>query len=151
VQKGLVQIAAAMLSGNRLRQTVHTRRTSVHQAAKLVAAVLRVARVTARLAESNGSRFMTYATCRLTAKNRDQLPDPMFGNRVWATFTFLCYVCVRVVWLYRLLSCLALHCGESSAADVGCQLLLSINDVTRVSCCVCLLVSHSDTMLTTII
>jgi len=54
-QKGLVQIAAAMLSGNSLRQTVHTHRTSVHQAAKLVCALLRVARVTAGLAESNGS------------------------------------------------------------------------------------------------
>jgi len=39
-----VQIAAAMLSGNSLRQT-----------AKLVAALLRVAGVTAGLAESNGS------------------------------------------------------------------------------------------------
>jgi len=38
-----------------LRQTVHTRRASVHQAAKLVAALLRVARVTAGLTESNGS------------------------------------------------------------------------------------------------
>ena len=50
-----VQITAAMLSGNSLRQTVHTQRASVHQAAKLVAALLRVARVTAALAESNGS------------------------------------------------------------------------------------------------
>jgi len=50
-----VQITAATLSGNRLRQTVYTRRASVHQAAKLVAALLRVARVTAGLAESNGS------------------------------------------------------------------------------------------------
>jgi len=41
-------------SGNSLRQTVHTHRASVHQAAKLVAALLRVARVTAALAESNG-------------------------------------------------------------------------------------------------
>ena len=32
---------------------------------------------------------MTYVTCRLTAKNRDQLRDPMLGNRVRATFTFL--------------------------------------------------------------
>ena len=37
------------------QQTVHTHRASVHQAAKLVAALLRVARVTAGLAESNGS------------------------------------------------------------------------------------------------
>jgi len=50
-----VQIAAVTLSGNSLRQTVHTHRASVHQAAKLVAALLRVARVTAGLAESNGS------------------------------------------------------------------------------------------------
>ena len=55
-QKGpQVQIAAATLSGNSLRQTVHTHRASVHQAAKLVAALLRVAGVTAGLAESNGS------------------------------------------------------------------------------------------------
>ena len=50
-----VQITAATLSGNSLRQTVHTHHTSVHQAAKLVADLFRVARVTARLAESNGS------------------------------------------------------------------------------------------------
>ena len=43
------------LSGNSLRQTVHTHRASVHQAAKLVAALLRVAGVTAGLADSNGS------------------------------------------------------------------------------------------------
>ena len=36
-----------------LRQTVHTRRVSFHQAAKLVAALLRVAGVIAGLAESN--------------------------------------------------------------------------------------------------
>ena len=61
--------------------------------AALVAALLRVVRVTAGLAESNGSLptagFMTHITCRLTAKNRDQLWNPMLGNRVWATFTFL--------------------------------------------------------------
>jgi len=65
-----------MLSGNSLRQTVHTHGAFGHQAAKLVAALLRVARphgafghqeakllaallrvarVTAGLAESNGS------------------------------------------------------------------------------------------------
>ena len=43
------------VAGNSLRQTVHTHPASVHQAAKLVAALLRVARVTAGLAESNGS------------------------------------------------------------------------------------------------
>ena len=42
-----VQIAVATLAGNGLRQTVHTHCASVHQAAKLVAALLRVPRVTA--------------------------------------------------------------------------------------------------------
>ena len=42
-QKARVQIAVATLSGNGLRQTVHTHRASVHQAAKSVAALLRVA------------------------------------------------------------------------------------------------------------
>ena len=48
--------AVATLSGNCLRQTVHT--ASVHQAAKL-AALLWVARVTAGLAESNGTGAST--------------------------------------------------------------------------------------------
>jgi len=59
------------LSDNSLRQTVHTHWAPVHQAAKLVAALLRVAKVTVGLAQSNGSlppaRFMTQVTCRLTA------------------------------------------------------------------------------------
>ena len=54
-QKAWVQIAAAMLLGNSLRQTAHTHRASVHQAAKLVAALSRVATITAGLAESTGS------------------------------------------------------------------------------------------------
>ena len=41
--------------GNSLRQTFHTHCASVHQAAELVAALLRVAGVTADLAESNCS------------------------------------------------------------------------------------------------
>jgi len=54
-RRARVQIAAATLSGNSLRQTVHTHCAPVHRAAKLVAALLRVAGVTAGLAESNGS------------------------------------------------------------------------------------------------
>ena len=53
--EGRVQIAVATLSGNSFRQTVHIHRASLHQAAKLVAALLRVAGVTAVLVESNGS------------------------------------------------------------------------------------------------
>jgi len=47
-----VQIAAVTMSGNSIRQTVHTHRVSVHKAAKLAAVLLRVAGVTAGLAES---------------------------------------------------------------------------------------------------
>jgi len=54
-RRARVQIAVATLSGNSLRQTVYTHCASVHQAAKLVAALLKVAGVTAGLAESNGS------------------------------------------------------------------------------------------------
>ena len=55
-RRAWVQIAVATLLGNSLRQTVHTHRAFVHQAAKLAAALLRVAGVTEGLAESNGSR-----------------------------------------------------------------------------------------------
>ena len=55
--RALVQIAVATLSGNSLRQTVHTHCASVHQAAKLVAALLRAVGVTAGLAESNDSLY----------------------------------------------------------------------------------------------
>ena len=54
-RRAWVQIAAATLSGNSLRQTAHTHCASVHQAAKLVAALSRVVTVTAGLVESNGS------------------------------------------------------------------------------------------------
>jgi len=39
---------------------------------------------------------MIHVTCRLTAKNRDQLRNPTLGrlgNRVWATFTFFYLIC----------------------------------------------------------
>jgi len=96
--------------GNSLRQTVHTHHASIHKSAKLAAALLRVARVTSGLAESNCSLqpitspagwlprtgsansfgtlrsvieyglFLPFYTCRLTAKNRDGLRNPTLGN-----------------------------------------------------------------------
>ena len=76
-------MAAMMLSGNSLRQTVPTHHASVHQTAKLVAALLIVARVTAGLAESNGSLPQGYLQA-------DQLQNPTLDNRVWATFRRIC-------------------------------------------------------------
>jgi len=46
-----VSVSEGGMSGNTLRQTVHTHCAAVHQAAKLAAALLMVA----ALAESNGS------------------------------------------------------------------------------------------------
>jgi len=54
-------------SGNSLRQTVHIHCASNHQAAKLVAARLTVAGVTAGLAESNGSLPPVYDSHHLQA------------------------------------------------------------------------------------
>jgi len=48
-RRAWVQIIASTLSGKSLRQTVHTHHASVHQAAKLVAALLRVAGITVGL------------------------------------------------------------------------------------------------------
>jgi len=49
-QKGPASNCSRDAVGNSLRQTVHTHYASVHQAAKLVAALLRVAGVTVGLA-----------------------------------------------------------------------------------------------------
>jgi len=75
-RKAWVQISAATLSCNSLSKlfSVHTQRASGHQAAKLVASLYRVARVTAGLAESHGNLPLTAA------------PE---CNRVWATVIFL--------------------------------------------------------------
>jgi len=60
-------MAAATLSGNSFRQTVHTHRASVHQAAKLVAALLRVAGVTAGLAKVMAAYRWVYDSRHLQA------------------------------------------------------------------------------------
>ena len=43
---------------------------------------------------------MTHITCRLTAKNRDQLRNLTLSNRVWAT-EWLCLQCVHGSKTYR--------------------------------------------------
>ena len=42
---------------------------------------------------------MTHVTCRMTAKNRDQLRNPTLGNRLLATFTFLQFTYMLTVFL----------------------------------------------------
>jgi len=53
-QKGPGSNCSRDAVGNSLRHTVHTHRASVHQAEKLVAALLRVAGVTAGLVKPSG-------------------------------------------------------------------------------------------------
>jgi len=39
---------------------------------------------------------MTHVTCKLTAKNRDQLRNPTLGNRVWAiSYLYLCKLIIQ--------------------------------------------------------
>jgi len=88
-RRAWVQIAAATLSGNSLRQTVHC----------LCSPSGETGSSPLKCCEDNfgpggnysqpTAGFVTHVTCRLTAKNRDQLRNPPLGNRVWATFTFI--------------------------------------------------------------
>ena len=57
---------------------LHTNRASVHQAAKLVADLLRIARVTASLAECNGSLPRVYDSRHLQddCQERGSAPEP---------------------------------------------------------------------------
>ena len=60
---------------------------------------------------------MTHITCRLTAKNRDQLRNPTLGNRVWATFTFF-QSTVEYILRVELLLLLQVSRSRSDASDV---------------------------------
>ena len=83
-----VLIAVATLSGNNLRQAVHTYWASVYQAARLVAALLGVTEVTAGLAESTGSLPLGLWLTSLAGWLPRTEISPGTGNRALATFTF---------------------------------------------------------------
>jgi len=63
---------------------------------------------------------MTHVTCRLTAKNRDQLRNPTLGNRVWATFftlpvmrpEALCFRLVRPSVCAYVRACVCRRCPQ---------------------------------------
>ena len=60
--------------------------------------------------------FMAHVTCRLAAKNRDQLRNPTLGNRVWATFLPE-LVAASLVWSLSSLLCsvsVKYYCREKS-------------------------------------
>jgi len=73
-----------------------------------------------------------YVTCRLTAKNRDQLLNPTFGNRVWATFTFLFYCPVVVCQLLGLRHCVVqVWTVRCCSAAVSATLCPAVNSSRR--------------------
>jgi len=95
---------------------------------------------------------MTHVTCRLTAKNRDQLQDPTLGNRVRATFnkarssiviadvTVSLRVRVRV-WLQRTLPIVNLGSrGPQSLTPCSVYLLLSYHGLYLM---ICLITSYT--------
>ena len=90
-QKDRVQIAVATLSGNSLKQTVHTHHAFVQRAAKLVEPLLRVTGVTAGQAESNGSLPLgLWFTSLAGWLPRTRISSGTLCSviRVWTTFTF---------------------------------------------------------------
>ena len=64
------------LLSNSLRQIVHSHRASVHQVVKLVAALIRVARVTAGLVDSNSSQVYDSSHLQADCQEPGSAPEP---------------------------------------------------------------------------
>ena len=74
-----VQIAVATLSCNSVRQTVHTHRASVHQAAKLSAALLRIATI------EYGLALLFFCDCARSGGREEVSRDGSWGPTEWRT------------------------------------------------------------------
>ena len=96
---------------------------------------------------------MTHITCRLTAKNRDQLRNLTLSDRVWATFTFIfvmeCYTsaarrpapvrtkCIRIVSTQRTIEVYETsHYQQQHHTHVatGVHVPVSVADVNSTRC-----------------
>ena len=94
MQKARVLIAVATLSDNSLRQTAHTQLCLCSPSSEIGSSPLKGCGDNCRPCGKYWqptTGFITHVTCRLTAKNRDQLHNCTLGNRVWASFTFIFY------------------------------------------------------------
>jgi len=69
---------------------------------------------------------MTHVTCRLTAKNRDELRNPTLGNRVWATFTFTVDTKYSAVYFRYVLRAIFYPCDAMLAQVLAMALCLSV-------------------------
>ena len=71
--------------------------------------------------------FMTHVTCRLTAKNRDQLRNPALGSRVWATFVLIfSFQCFSATcwWIKAVVITASVRCFSfppTTVGDVPCR------------------------------
>jgi len=74
---------------------------------------------------------MTHVTCRLTAKNRHQFRNPTLGNRVWATFTFLRAISLRVAVPKTQIAPTPLHHPSSSIRIVLLDIKAGIRNVSE--------------------
>jgi len=112
--EGRAEIAVATLSGNSFRQTVHTHCASIHQAAKLATALLRVTGVTVGLAESNGS-----------------LPPGLWltSPACWLPRTGISSGTLRSVIEYGLPLPLQYNCGLTVRSKRICYVMLSSSSV----------------------
>ena len=77
--------------------------------------------------------FMIHVTCRLTAKNRDQLRNPMLGNRVWATFTFYHTLSTLLHYLVRCQICMVVNdkLHDNKTAHLRCYDLFNNHFTTN--------------------
>jgi len=84
--------------------------------------------------------FITHITCRLTAKNWDQLQNPTLSNRVWATFTFFissvsvigCSLPLRVWSVLQARSVWISWHGTVAISAVACRKRASSSTVTPI-------------------
>jgi len=93
-------------------ETVHTHRASVHQAANLVAALLRVARLTAGLAESNGSRIYDSRHLQADCQAPGSAPEPLYARQSSMGYLY--------VLLFNIVSSCVTECNFNTVRSLWC-------------------------------
>ena len=119
-------MAAVTLLSNSLRQIVHSHRASVHQVAKLVAALIRVARVTAGLVDSNGSQVYDSSHLQADCQEPRSAPEP-YARQSSMGYLYLC------VFIFSIFLLFLVQCGRLSWLSVVNFLIASyINESAHI-------------------
>ena len=90
---------------------------------------------------------MTHITCRLTAKNRDQLRNRTLGNRVWATFTFFSYLRVEYCDVHACLSVLCVCVFVCLSANTSRPYTSDLHQHLGLMFCACYLYGRGSVFL----